>query len=70
MASLLIKNIPETLRRRLQKTAKQHRRSMNQHAIHCIADALDASAVLPKPIRIQVPFDNKFVNRAKRQARP
>ena len=67
--SLLIKNIPEKLRSQLQKTAKQHQRSMNQQAIICLADALDAGKPLPRPAAIKVPFDNAFIKRAKRIGR-
>jgi plasmid stability protein len=70
MATLLIKNIPEKLRHRLQKTAKEHQRSMNQQAILSLADALDAMEALPKPMKIREPFDNSFINRAKRTGRP
>ena len=69
MATLLLKNVPETLRARLQKSAKAHQRSMNQEAILSLADALDAAAPLPKPVRINQPFDNAFIDRAKRMGR-
>lgn len=69
MATLLIKNMPEKLRSQLQKTAKAHQRSMNQQAILSLADALDAAAALPKPMRINAPFDNAFISRAKRHGR-
>lgn len=69
MANLLIKNMPQRLRDKLQKTAKDHQRSMNQQAILSLADALDAAVPLPRPVRIKAPFDNAFINRAKRQGR-
>jgi len=69
MANLLIKNMPEALRDKLQKTAKQHQRSMNQQAIKLLTDAMDAAKSLPKPMRIKTPLNNSFINRAKRQGR-
>jgi hypothetical protein len=42
---------------------------MNQQAILSLADALDAAKPLPRPVRIEAPFDNSFINRAKRQGR-
>ena len=69
MANLLIKNLPDKLRDMLQATAKKHQRSMNQQAILSLADALDAAKPLPRPVRIKTPFDNSFINRAKRQGR-
>jgi len=48
MATLTIKNIPETLRERLKQSAAQHRRSINGEAISCLEKALVASRLDPE----------------------
>lgn len=86
MASLLIKDIPESLRLKIKRLAKEHRRSMNQEAIYVLENAvggqfgpqiasaperdLDWSGPLPEPVKIKKPFTSEFINKAKREGRP
>jgi plasmid stability protein len=48
MAMLNIKNLPDSLYRKLQARAKRQHRSMAQEAIHLLSEALEA----PKPLSI------------------
>jgi plasmid stability protein len=62
MAAILLKNIPEALRLRLQQRAKQNRRSMNQEALVILEQALpepvDVKAIRDfKPIKLKYPID-------------
>ena len=43
MASLTLKNIPESLHERLKERAARNRRSLNSEAIHCLEAALAAA---------------------------
>jgi len=52
MPSLLIKNIPAGLHKRLKEESKRHRRSMMQEAIVILEQSLDLSPVeFPEPVR-------------------
>jgi plasmid stability protein len=66
MANLLIKHVPDDLRRRLRKAAEIHQRSMNQEALMVLAGALDMLDPLPKAVQIKKPFTNAFIQNAKR----
>lgn len=48
MATLNIKNLPDTLYRKLQTRARRERRSVSQEVTHILAQALDA----PKPLSV------------------
>jgi plasmid stability protein len=54
MATLAIKNIPEKLRKRLKKSAAQHRRSINGEAISCLERVLVGNRVDPQDFLAQV----------------
>jgi plasmid stability protein len=54
MATLTIKNIPERLRKRLKKSAAQHRRSINGEAISCLEKVLVGNRVDPEDFLAQV----------------
>jgi antitoxin FitA len=54
MATLTIKNIPEKLRKRLKKSAAQHRRSINGEAIICLEKVLVGNRVDPEDFLAQV----------------
>jgi plasmid stability protein len=54
MATLTIKNIPEKLRKRLKKSAAQHRRSINGEAIICLEKVLVGNRVDPQDFLAQV----------------
>lgn len=50
MPTLVLRNVPEDLYRRLKETAAQHRRSMTQEAIVSLQAALEGeTARPPKP---------------------
>lgn len=62
MAAILLKNIPEALRLRLQARAKQNRRSMNQEALvileQALPEPLDVKAIMAwEPIKLKKPID-------------
>ena len=69
MATLLLKNVPDKLRDRLRRTAREHKRSMNQQAILALAESLDALQPLPPAVRPRGALDNRFIARAKRSGR-
>jgi plasmid stability protein len=48
MATLNVKNLPDSLYRKLQTRAKRQRRSVTQEVIQILSDALEA----PKPVSI------------------
>ncbi|HNR89823.1 MAG TPA: plasmid stability protein [Spirochaetota bacterium] len=52
MPSLVLKNIPERLHRRLKDESKKHRRSMMQEAIVILEESLACAPVeLPEPVK-------------------
>jgi|GEM_PF-3658760 len=69
MTSLLIKRVPENLHRRLREAAETHQHSMNQEALDALTGALDLLGPLPKAVEIKKPFNNAFIQRAKRSGR-
>jgi len=71
MASLVIKNLPEELHRRLKDSAVQNRRSMAMQAVVLMEKGLGAGAgwELPPPIKLSFPLTEEFLNRAKREGR-
>jgi plasmid stability protein len=71
MASLLIKNVPEELHRRLRERATRERRSVNNEVIVLIELALQAPtrATLPEPVPLRKPVDERTVLRARRAGR-
>ncbi len=50
MATLTLKNIPETLRRRLKKRAQLHRRSLNSEVLACLEDAVQSKSLDPNDL--------------------
>jgi plasmid stability protein len=52
MSSLLIKNMPEELHKKLKEQAKKHRRSMTQEAITILEqELLTLSPEIPPPVQ-------------------
>lgn len=49
MATLVLRNVPDDLYRRLKQVAAEHRRSMTQEAIVSLRVALEGHAPTPKP---------------------
>lgn len=53
MASILLKEVPVSLHERLKEEAAAHRRSMNQHALVLLEQALGGA---PRPIKLPPPI--------------
>ena len=80
MATLTIKNVPETLHKRLKESAVQHRRSINSEAISCLEKVLVATRVDPqeflaevRAMRERMPsmyVTEEFLRAAKNEGRP
>jgi plasmid stability protein len=80
MPTLTIKNIPDTLYRRLKASAEEQRRSLNSEVIVCLEQALgagrlDAESFLKSAHRLRrrlksVYVTNRELNAAKRAGRP
>lgn len=71
MASLLIKNVPEDLHKKLRERAAREHRSLNKEVIVIIEQALGARvpAALPKPVPLQRPVDTRTLLHARREGR-
>ncbi len=70
MPSLLIKNIPPRLHRRLKEESKRHRRSMMQEAIVILEESLDLSPVeFPEPARAAKKITRAMLTEAIRDGR-
>jgi len=80
MATLKIKNFPETLYRRLRDSAAQHRRSMKGEVVRCLEVGLVANRVEPQDflarargLRARMPrvfVTERDLRSAKNQGRP
>ncbi|MCB1036059.1 MAG: plasmid stability protein [Acidobacteria bacterium] len=80
MANLTLKQVPEDLYRRLKDRAAVHRRSINNEAIICLEQALEARPFEPRAwldevrtLRRQTPkvfLDEATLKAAKSQGRP
>lgn len=72
MSTLVIKNLPPELHRKLKEQAARHRRSMTREAIVLLEEALgrgDGVRELPPPYRGAFPMTESFIDEAKRQGR-
>jgi len=71
MPSLVIKNLPEEVHRKLKETAKREHRSMIQQAIVLLERGLEEVPRLPqfKPVKGAFPVTDTFINKAKRKGR-
>jgi len=71
MASLLIKNMPEDLRKKLKEQAVLNHRSMNKQAVSILEQALERRGVgqLPPPVKLKFRVTNEWFNKAKRWGR-
>lgn len=81
MATLTLKNVPDTLVRRLKEEAQQNRRSLNQETLLRLEDSLgqrsrDVERTIASLERLHAtmkdlpPVDDEFIDRAKREGRP
>jgi plasmid stability protein len=71
MSSLLIKNIPEHLRKKLKEQADLNHRSMNKQAVSILEQALEKPGLgqLPPPVKLKFPITNEWLNKAKHWGR-
>jgi plasmid stability protein len=71
MATLLIKNVPESLKRRLKQEAHRQRRSMNQQALVLLERGLRVPVAIkfPDPIKTLRPVSGDEVVQMIRRAR-
>jgi plasmid stability protein len=80
MANLSLKQVPDDLYQRLKERAAVHRRSINNEAIICLEQALEARPFEPRSwlegvraLRRQAPkvfLDQASLDAAKKQGRP
>lgn len=71
MASLLIKNIPENLRKKLKEQAELNHRSMNKQVVSILEQALERKGIgiFPAPVKAKVFITEKWLNKAKKEGR-
>jgi plasmid stability protein len=74
MAALVIKNLPSRIHRRLKEEAARNRRSMTQHALLLLEQALENNPSArkrepPQPIDLGVLHDHRWVYAAIREGR-
>ncbi|MEK7765210.1 MAG: hypothetical protein AAB368_03130 [bacterium] len=70
MPSLLIKDLPADLHKRLREAAERHRRSMAKEALVALERGIDsAPRPLPPPVRPTVPMTQAWLTRAIRRGR-
>jgi plasmid stability protein len=71
MSSLLIKNIPEHLRKKLKEQAERNHRSMNKQVVSILEQALERPDIsrLPLPVKAKMFITDKWLNRAKKEGR-
>lgn len=71
MASLLIKNISEDLRKKLKEQAELNHRSINKQVISILEQALTRPGIgkLPPPVKLKFRLTNAWLNKAKRLGR-
>jgi plasmid stability protein len=71
MSSLLIKNIPESLRKKLKEQAEINHRSMNKQVVSILEQALvhPGSGQFPPPVKLKFKVTNAWLNKAKRWGR-
>jgi len=71
MASILLKNIPEDLHRRLREQAVRHHRSLNKEVIAVLEESVSVPApqTLPPPVRPKRRLTQLLLDRARREGR-
>lgn len=72
MASLLVKNIPMSLHKKLKELALQHHRSMNKEVVVLLEGAVEQNYEVGKfsaAFKGDFPLTEKFINDAKRKGR-
>lgn len=73
MPSLVIKNLPQELHRKLKEQASRHHRSMIREAVTLLEQALSGGPEVrkepPVPFRGRLALTDEFLDRAKREGR-
>lgn len=71
MPSLVIKNLPEDLHRRLKQQAERHHRSMTREAVVILSEGVGPSTTreAPAPYKGKFPLTEAFIDEAKREGR-
>lgn len=70
MPSLLIKDLPPELHRRLREAAERHRRSMAKEALVALERGIELTPrPLPPAVRPSVPLSRAWLTRAIRRGR-
>ena len=71
MAAILIKNVPDSLKRELKRQAERNHRSMNQQALAMLEQAVHFAKPIkfPKPIKTRKPISGEEVVRMIRRFR-
>jgi len=71
MPDVLIKNLPETLHRKLKEEAARNHRSMARHALALIEEGLDYSTELrfPEPVKTDKPLTQEIISKGIREGR-
>jgi plasmid stability protein len=70
MASMLIKNLPPAVHRKLKASAEEHRRSMAKEALVLIERGLSAGErpAWPDPIKGKLPLTDELLARSLRRS--
>ena len=72
MASLVIKNLPKPLHKKLKELAFQHHRSMNKEVVVLLEAALTQTPVVKEfgpALKGKFPLTQEFIDRAKAKGR-
>lgn len=71
MSSILIKNVPVDLHRRLKEQAVQHHRSLNKEVIALLETALmgRGEGELPPPVKLKKPLSRDVLEAGRRGGR-
>lgn len=71
MASLLLKNIPEEIKKKLKKQAEVNHRSVNKQVVVILERALTGSAIgpLPPPVKTRTRLSAEWVVKATKWGR-
>jgi hypothetical protein len=71
MTTLLLKNVPERIKRDLKGEARKNRRSMNQEALVLLEQALKRRKppALPSPLKPKKPFTHDWLLKAMKEGR-
>jgi plasmid stability protein len=73
MATLVIKDLPEDLHRRLKEEAQKAHRSMNREAVYLLEAGLNGTRAalsareLPAPYEGKIPLTDKLIHQWKRK---